>query len=132
MDMLKNSLLAIALSFGVVASANASMRDTLTDAKSSSGMTTTAPTSATSTSADLELAKKIQDKISSGWFSKRSVLAKVLNGNVTLTGEVSSADERTKIENQVREIKGVASIDNQITVKEKNSAMKQKNNKSSY
>jgi len=67
---------------------------------------------------DQELLKKIRNKISSGWFSKGydEVDVKVTNGNVTLGGTVNTMDDRKKVEKDVREISGVRSVNNQVTV----------------
>lgn len=92
---------------------------------------TTETKTTTTTMTDQELAKKIQDKISSGWFSKRNgdVVAKVLNGNVTLTGQVKTEEYKAKIEEEVKGISGVVSINNQITVAEKNGMDKNQSSK---
>lgn len=69
---------------------------------------------------DQELAKKIQDKISSGWFSKgnEQVNVQVNNGVVTLQGPVKAQSDKERIEKEVRNIEGVKSLNSQLTVQE--------------
>lgn len=57
--------------------------------------------------------KKFSDDPS---FSALGVVAHVANGTVTLTGTVKSDTLKAQIERAVRNIKGVKSIDNQITI----------------
>jgi cytoskeletal protein RodZ len=49
-------------------------------------------------------------------FSTLGIVANVANGKVTLTGTVKSEALKAQIERAVRNIKGVKSIDNQITI----------------
>jgi len=49
-------------------------------------------------------------------FSALGIMATVANGKVTLTGTVRSETLKAQVERAVRNIKGVKSIDNQITV----------------
>ncbi|MBA3815548.1 MAG: BON domain-containing protein [Parachlamydiaceae bacterium] len=67
---------------------------------------------------DQDIDKKIHDLIDSGVFSKGypNVTSRVNNGNVTLSGSVNSQDDKVKIEDGVRKIKGVRQLNNQITV----------------
>ena len=69
---------------------------------------------------DAELAKQIQDKLDSGWFSKSfaGVTARVSNGNVELQGQVASWEDKSKLENEIRGMKGVASLNSQVTVRD--------------
>jgi len=69
---------------------------------------------------DQELAKAIKDKIGTGWFSKgyEQVQVKVNNGAVILTGSVKTFDEKNKVEKEIRNIEGVASLDSQLNVQE--------------
>ena len=71
---------------------------------------------------DAELAKQIQDKLDSGWFSKSyaGVTAQVNNGNVVLQGQVASWEDKSKLESEIRNMKGVASLNSQITVRDQN------------
>lgn len=67
---------------------------------------------------DADLTKKIKDKIGSGAFSKGydQVNAEVKNGIVTLTGPVNTLKDKEKVEEEVRNIKGVKGVDSKITV----------------
>ena len=49
-------------------------------------------------------------------FSALGIIATVANGKVTLTGTVRSETLKAQVERAVRNIKGVKSIDNQITI----------------
>jgi BON domain len=49
-------------------------------------------------------------------FSALGVVARVANGTVTLTGTVKSETLKAQVERAVRNIKGVKSVDNQVTV----------------
>jgi hypothetical protein len=49
-------------------------------------------------------------------FSALGIVATVANGRVTLTGTVKSETSKAQVERAVRNIKGVKSIDNQITI----------------
>jgi osmotically-inducible protein OsmY len=107
----------IALSLGLAANAEAARNPRYPIADSEITTTTTATTMS---AADKDLAKKVQDKINAGWFSKRyaNVVAKVVNGKVTLTGDVKTTQDKSRIEEEVRNVKGVTSVDNQIIVKD--------------
>jgi osmotically-inducible protein OsmY len=48
--------------------------------------------------------------------SALGITATVMNGKVTLIGMVHSQAEKAQVERAVRQIKGVKSIDNQISV----------------
>lgn len=67
---------------------------------------------------DQELNKKIQDALSSGWFSKgfQNVSAEVNNGNVTLRGSVDTLENKNKAEENVKNIDGVKQVNNQISI----------------
>jgi hypothetical protein len=49
-------------------------------------------------------------------FSSLGIIASVVDGKVTLTGTVKTESLKAQIERAVRNVKGVKSIDNQITV----------------
>jgi osmotically-inducible protein OsmY len=49
-------------------------------------------------------------------FSTLGITATVLNGKVLLTGTVKSETLKTDVEKMVRQVKGVKTVDNQITV----------------
>lgn len=69
---------------------------------------------------DQELAKKIRDKISSGWFSKGydKVTVDVRDGVVTLSGSVKTESDKEKIEKEVRNLDGVKTFNSQLKVNE--------------
>lgn len=66
---------------------------------------------------DQEISKNVQDLLEPGVFSKGypNVKFNVNNGNVTLRGTVDTQDDKTKIEDNVRKVKGVRQVNNQIT-----------------
>jgi len=49
-------------------------------------------------------------------FSSLGITSTVINGKVTLMGNVKTAALRSQVERAVRDLKGVKSVDNQITV----------------
>jgi osmotically-inducible protein OsmY len=67
---------------------------------------------------DQDLEKKVKEKLNSGWFSKKfsNVQALVSRGTVTLTGKVTSENERLEAEKKVRELSEVKNIINNIQV----------------
>lgn len=67
---------------------------------------------------DQDLAKKIRDKIGSGWFRKGydDVQVQVRNGNVLLQGTVKTWEDKEKVEKEVNKIHGVKSVNSQISV----------------
>lgn len=76
--------------------------------------------------ADAELAKQIQNKLDSGWSSKSypGVSTLVSNGNVVLQGQVGTWDDKSKVEEEVRSMKGVVSLNSQVTVGNQNTLEK--------
>ena len=76
-------------------------------------------------SSDQELAKQIRITLTTGSMGTTGAIAEdqltkiqvqSQNGNVTLTGPVSSENEKSTIEKQVAGMKGVKSVNNQLTV----------------
>ncbi|MGZ8899008.1 MAG: BON domain-containing protein, partial [Limisphaerales bacterium] len=76
-------------------------------------------------SSDQELAKQIKIALTTGSMGTTGVIAEnqltkidvqVQNGTVTLTGAVGSDDEKRTIQKQVSGMKGVQSVNNQLTV----------------
>jgi osmotically-inducible protein OsmY len=49
-------------------------------------------------------------------FSSLGITATVLDGKVTLLGTVKTQDLKDQVERMVKQVKGVKSVDNQITV----------------
>lgn len=66
---------------------------------------------------DDEISKNVQETIY-GWFSSgnKNVAFEVNDGVVTLTGIVNSPEEKSKIEDSVKKIKGVKQVNNKINV----------------
>lgn len=84
------------------------------------GGTTAAPP-ATTTDTQVNVDTKIQTEIdkrltNDPTFSTLSITATVLDGKVTLLGTVKTQDLKDAAERMVKQIKGVKSVDNQITV----------------
>ena len=79
---------------------------------------TTAPTApAESVNMDSTIQAAIDKKISDNPdISTLGITATVLDGKVTLIGTVKTAALKTQIERLVKQVKGVKSVDNQITV----------------
>jgi osmotically-inducible protein OsmY len=73
--------------------------------------------------ADQKLEKDVKYKISSGLFTKGfdQVNVSARNGQITLDGFVSSADEKSKVEKEVRDIDGVKSVVSNVRIQEKDS-----------
>jgi osmotically-inducible protein OsmY len=74
---------------------------------------------------DQELAKQIRIALTTGSVGTTGVIAEnqltqiqvqAQGGNVTISGAVSSADEKEAVEKQVSGMKGVKSINNQLIV----------------
>lgn len=70
------------------------------------------------------IAKQIDNTLASGWFSKGydNVSYDVDNGQVILSGDVKTLDEKIKIEKEVAKIEGIKSIDNEIVVNDMKSS----------
>lgn len=79
-----------------------------------------APTAGTTTTSgpdDSTIQAAVDKKFSDDpKLSALGVTATVMNGKVTLTGSVQNAADKSLVERVVRNVKGVNSIDNQITV----------------
>jgi len=71
---------------------------------------------------DRQLNAKIRDKLSGGLFSKdydKKIVLKTANGMVLITGTVDKDDDIQKVTDKVKDIEGVKSVDNQLSVKNK-------------
>lgn len=77
---------------------------------------------ASMTTKDLELTKRIRDKISSSMFTKGydHVNVRVNNGVVTLIGFVKTQDEKEKLDKEVRNIEGVQNLTSEVLVQDSN------------
>lgn len=85
------------------------------------GGTTSAPSTTTDTQASVNIDTKIQNEIDKrltddSTFSSLGITATVLDAKVTLLGSVKTQELKDQVERMVRQIKGVKSVDNQITV----------------
>ncbi len=71
-----------------------------------------------SSSQDRELNAKIRDKLSNGWFSKgyETLVIRTTNGVVIISGNVDKPEDVQKINDQVKNIEGVKSVNNQLKV----------------
>jgi osmotically-inducible protein OsmY len=71
---------------------------------------------------DQDIQKAIHDKLGPGWFSSgyEQVSAQVYNGNVTLQGSVKTAEDKEKVEKEIRNLNGVKNLNSQITVQDPN------------
>ena len=77
----------------------------------------TTSTSGTSTSDDSTVQSAVDKKLSDdSTLNSLGITATVLNGKVTLLGVVHNQAEKNQVERAVRSVKGVKSIDNQISV----------------
>lgn len=72
-----------------------------------------------SNSQDRQLNAKIRDQLSNGWFSKdyETLAIKTTNGVVIISGTVDKSEDIQKIIDQIKDIDGVTSVNNQLTVK---------------
>jgi len=77
------------------------------------GATETAPPANDDSTIQMNIDKQLADDST---FSTLGITATVLNGKVTLLGIVKTEAMKSDVERMVRRIKGVKSIDNQITV----------------
>lgn len=68
---------------------------------------------------DPEISKSVRDVLY-GWFSSgnQNISFEVNEGTVTLSGVVDSREEKDKIENNIRKIKGIKQVKSNITVSE--------------
>jgi len=71
------------------------------------------------TEQDKALNKLIRDKLSSGWFTKgnENVAVKTTEGVVTISGVVDSYDEIQKVNDQLKDVPGIRTLNNQLSVK---------------
>ena len=77
----------------------------------------TAPTTTTEANHDSAIQSAIDKRLSDDTtFSSLGITATVLDGKVTLLGTVKTQTLKDDIEHMVRQVKGVKSVDNQITV----------------
>ena len=84
-----------------------------TSTSSSSTTTTTAPSGTDDATVQINVDKKLTDDTTLG---SLGIIATVVEGKVTLTGTVNSEDLKSRAARLVKSIKGVKTVDNQITV----------------
>ncbi len=77
------------------------------------------PSDTAATSNDRQLNAKIRDKLSGGVFSKgyEFLVIKTTNGVVVISGTVANSDDIKKVTDKVKELEGVKSVKNQLTVR---------------
>jgi hypothetical protein len=90
---------------------------TTTTTTTAPAATTTAPATSASGTDDTSLQLKVETAFRDDPdISVTSVIATVLDGKATLTGEVKTPALKQKAERLVRTVKGIASVENKITV----------------
>jgi BON domain len=83
----------------------------------SGGTTINTGGSTANTSNDPAIQTAIDKKLSDDpTLSQLGVIATVMEGKVTLTGIVNNQAQKTQVERAVRSVKGVKSVDNQVTI----------------
>jgi osmotically-inducible protein OsmY len=77
------------------------------------------PQDTASNAEDRQLNAKIRDKLNNGWFSNgyEALVIRTTNGVVIISGSVDKPEDTQKIGNQIENIEGVKSVNNQLTVK---------------
>ena len=77
------------------------------------------PNDKAQTDGDRIINSRIEEKLNGGWFSKGypNIALNTSNGNVTVTGYVDSSDDVQKVEEEIKKIDGVRSVNNQVIVK---------------
>lgn len=73
------------------------------------------------TSQDQKINSDIRSKLDGGWFSKgfEGIILRTNNGIVVISGTVDSPEDIRKITDRIKDINGVRSVKNQLTVKNK-------------
>jgi osmotically-inducible protein OsmY len=79
------------------------------------------PQDTASNSQDRQLNAKIRDKLNNGWFSSgyETLVIKTANGVVIISGTVDKPEDVRKIGDQIKDVDGVRSVNNHLTVKNK-------------
>lgn len=79
------------------------------------------PRDSATTIQDRELNARIRDKLSNGWLwdSYETLVIKTDNGIVILSGMVDKPEDVQKVTDRLKEVEGVKSIKNQLTVKDR-------------
>ena len=78
------------------------------------------PQDTAATPEDRQINAKIRSKLS-GWFTKgyETVILRTSNGVVVITGTVEKSDEIQKVNDKIKDVEGVKSVNNQVTVQKK-------------
>jgi len=71
------------------------------------------------TNQDRQLNAKIRAKLNGGWFSKgiETLVIKTANGVVVISGTVDKFEDIQKVNDQLKDIDGIKTVNNQLTVK---------------
>lgn len=79
------------------------------------------PQDVATTPQDRQLNAKIRDKLSNNWISKNyeMLVIKTANGVVVISGMVEKPEDIQDVNDQVKNVEGVQSVDNQLSVKNK-------------
>lgn len=79
------------------------------------------PQDRAATDADRRINNKIRDAISNGWFAKKfeTLVIRTDKGTVTIEGVVESFDDQRKLNDEIRKVEGVRSVNNNVQVKNK-------------
>lgn len=74
------------------------------------------------TDADRQLNKKIREALGKGWFVDKyeNIRLNTANGVVTIQGFVATYDDHRKLNDEIRKVEGVRSVNNQAQVKKDN------------
>jgi len=104
---------ALGLSLPALADAPAASSPSTTPTTSGSPES---PTSMPSSAGDSTITSQVQSKLSSmSTLKDADINANTSDGVVTLSGNVQSADEKAQAEAAAKSVKGVKSVDNQLT-----------------
>jgi osmotically-inducible protein OsmY len=71
------------------------------------------------TNQDRQLNAKIHNKLNGGWFSKgiETIVLRTTNGVVIINGTVDEFEDIQKVNDQLKNVDGIKTVDNQLTVK---------------
>lgn len=81
------------------------------------------PQDRASSAADRQINSRIRDAIGNGWFAKKyeAIVIRTDQGIVTIEGFVDTFDDQRKLNDEIRKIAGVRSVNNNVQVKDKSS-----------
>lgn len=77
------------------------------------------PQDSAATLEDRQLNARIRDKLNNGWFSKgyETLILRTSNGVVVISGTVDKSEDVQKIGDQVKEVEGTRSVNNQLSTR---------------